>query len=93
MQVLQQLPIPRARMVRGIVANEVRDGSTPFARSSLPRPAGPSTAFWANTVGSSPSQNESCDAPVVESADTQSREDCAFGMPVQLWPGAPIWPR
>jgi hypothetical protein len=25
--------------VRGIVANEARDGSTPFARSNLPRPA------------------------------------------------------
>jgi len=29
----------RARMVRGIVANEAWDGSTPFARSNLPRPA------------------------------------------------------
>jgi len=25
-------------MVRGIVANEARDGSTPFARSNSPRP-------------------------------------------------------
>lgn len=39
MQILQQLPITRARMVRGIVANEARDGSTPFARSNSPRPA------------------------------------------------------
>src|SRR5215472_8872640 len=28
-------------MVRGIVANEARDGSTPFARSKSPWPAGP----------------------------------------------------
>ncbi len=28
----------RARMVRGIVAHEAGDGSTPFARSNLPRP-------------------------------------------------------
>jgi hypothetical protein len=37
-QILRQLPITRARMVRGIVANEARDGSTPFARSNSPRP-------------------------------------------------------
>lgn len=36
MQILRQLPITRARMVRGIVANEARDGSTPFARSTRP---------------------------------------------------------
>ena len=41
MQILRQLPITRARMVRGIVANEARDGSTPFARSNLPRPTDP----------------------------------------------------
>jgi len=40
-QVLRQLPITRARMVRGIVANEARDGSTPFARSNSPRPTDP----------------------------------------------------
>jgi len=28
-------------MVRGIVANEARDGSTPFARSNSPRPTDP----------------------------------------------------
>jgi hypothetical protein len=39
-QILRQLPNTRARMVRGIVANEAWDGSTPFARSNLPRPAG-----------------------------------------------------
>ena len=41
MQILRQLPTARARMVRGIVANEARDGSTPFARSSSPRPMDP----------------------------------------------------
>lgn len=41
MQILRQLPTTRARMVRGIVANEARDGSTPFARSSSPRPMDP----------------------------------------------------
>ena len=41
MQILRQLPITRARMVRGIVANEARDGSTPFARSNMPRPTDP----------------------------------------------------
>ena len=40
-QILRQLPITRARMVRGIVANEARDGSTPFARSNSPRPMDP----------------------------------------------------
>jgi hypothetical protein len=40
-QILRQLPITRARMVRGIVANEARDGSTPFARSNSPRPTDP----------------------------------------------------
>jgi hypothetical protein len=40
-QILRQLPTTRARMVRGIVANEARDGSTPFARSSSPRPMDP----------------------------------------------------
>jgi hypothetical protein len=37
-QILRQLPITRARMVRGIVANEACYGSTPFARSTSPRP-------------------------------------------------------
>lgn len=41
MQILRQLPTTRARMVRGIVANEARDGSTPFARSNSPRPMDP----------------------------------------------------
>lgn len=41
MQILRQLPTTRARMVRGIVANEARDGSTLFARSSSPRPMDP----------------------------------------------------
>ena len=41
MQILRQLPTTRVRMVRGIVANEARDGSTPFARSSSPRPTDP----------------------------------------------------
>ena len=41
MQILRQLPTTRARMVRGIVANEARDGSTPFARPNLPRPMDP----------------------------------------------------
>ena len=41
MQILRQLPITRARMVRGIVANEAREGSTPFARSNSPRPMDP----------------------------------------------------
>jgi hypothetical protein len=40
-QILRQLPLTRARMVRGIVANEARDGSTPFARSNSPRPTDP----------------------------------------------------
>jgi hypothetical protein len=40
-QILRQLPITRARMVRGIVANEARNGSTPFARSNSPRPMDP----------------------------------------------------
>ena len=38
-QIHHGVPIRRARMVRGIVANEARDGSTPFARSNSPRPA------------------------------------------------------
>ena len=41
MQILRQLPSTRARMVRGIVANEARDGSTPFARSKLAPAGGP----------------------------------------------------
>jgi hypothetical protein len=40
-QILRQLPPTRARMVRGIVANEARDGSTPFARSKLAPAGGP----------------------------------------------------
>jgi hypothetical protein len=40
-QILRQLPITRARMVRGIVANEARDGPTPFARSNSARPTDP----------------------------------------------------
>ena len=41
MQIRRQLPNTRARMVRGIVANEAQDGSTPFARSNSPYPVGP----------------------------------------------------
>ena len=41
MQILRQLPSMRARMVRGIVANEARDGSTPSARSKLAPADGP----------------------------------------------------
>lgn len=41
MQILRQLPSTRARMVRGIVANEARDGSTPFARSNYAPAGGP----------------------------------------------------
>ena len=41
MQILRQLPFTRARMVCGIVANEARDGSIPFARSNSPRPTDP----------------------------------------------------
>jgi hypothetical protein len=52
-QILRQLPVARARMVRGIVANEARDGSTPFARFTFASADGPvddllSRRRWSN---------------------------------------------